>query len=162
MKTLLALGRFFNAIENTFLYLIVATLLGLSVYQIVLRNVFESGLYWADPLLRVLVLWLAMFGAMVATRETGHIRVDALTHYLGPRMRRFVAVITGLFSATICLIAAWYGYLFVADEKEYGMTAFADVPAWLCESVIPLGLAVIGFRMMWQALTVLFRGEELA
>lgn len=158
MHTFQAMRRLIWAVENTALYLIVAVLLGLSVYQIVLRNVFDSGLYWADPLLRVLVLWLAMFGAMVATRETGHIRIDALTHYLSPRLKPLANLVVSLFSAAVCFVAAWYGYLFVLDEREYGMTAFAEVPAWLCQSIIPFGLAVIGLRMFIQAFTGL-RGE---
>lgn len=142
--------RFIHALENALLYLLVALLLGLSVYQIVARNGFDSGLYWGDPLLRVLVLWLAMLGAMLASREGGHIKIDVLGHYLPPGAQRAAARVTAAFSAAVCLIAAWYGYLFVADERQYGDIAFANVPVWWCEVIIPLGLAMIGLRFVLQ------------
>ena len=66
--------------------LFILTLL-LSVLQIILRNVFSSGLVWADPLLKIMVLWLGMFGALYATRKRRHIKIDILKHYLKPNLR---------------------------------------------------------------------------
>ncbi len=143
--------RLFHGIENAMLYFLVASLLGLSVYQIVARNGFDGGLYWGDPLLRVLVLWLAMLGAMLASREGGHIKIDVISHYLSAGAQRTVARVTSVFSAVVCLIAAWYGYLFVADERQYGDIAFANVPVWWCELIIPAGLGIIGLRFVLQA-----------
>ncbi len=147
MKVLL---RLLHSLENVLLYSLVALLLGLSLYQIVARNVFDGGLYWADPLLRVLVLWLAMMGAMLASREGGHIKIDVLGHYLPAGAQRTVTRVSSALSAAVCLIAAWYGYLFVADERQYGDIAFANVPVWWCESIIPLGLGIIGLRFLFQ------------
>ena len=115
MKILL---RLLHGLEDGLLYLLVAALLGLSVYQIVLRNVFDSGLYWADPLLRVVVLWLALVGAMIASREGGHIKIDVLSHYMSGRTLSLSKIATALFSAIICFIAAYYGYLFVVEERQ--------------------------------------------
>lgn len=156
MKTLL---RLLHGLESSLLYLLVALLLGLSVYQILLRNLFDGGLYWADPLLRVIVLWLALVGAMVASREGGHIKIDVLSHYLGDRARVITGVLAALFSAVICFVAAYYGTLFVAEEKEYGMVAFADVPVWVCEAIIPFGLTVIGLRFLVEAVSTLRKGS---
>jgi TRAP-type C4-dicarboxylate transport system permease small subunit len=148
MKTLV---RLFHGFESALLYLLVMLLVGLSVYQIVLRNVFESGLYWADPLMRVIVLWLALVGAMMASREGGHIKIDVLSHYLSARVLLVMRSITAIFSAAICFIAAYYSVVFVLDEREYGVAAFADVPAWWCEAIIPVGLLVIGLRFVIEA-----------
>jgi TRAP-type C4-dicarboxylate transport system permease small subunit len=122
------------------------------VYQIVARNLFDSGLYWGDPLLRVVVLWLAMVGAMLASRQRNHIRIDVLSHYISDRARRLAEVVSSIFSGCICLLAAYYGALFVADERAYGASAFADVPAWWCEAIIPLGLFIIGLRFLLQTM----------
>ncbi len=142
--------RFLHGLENLLLYLLVGLLLGLSLYQIVARNVFDSGLYWGDPLLRVLVLWLAMIGAMLASRGDGHIKIDVLNHYLPAGAQRKVTRVSSALSAAVCFIAAWYGLLFVVDERQYGDIAFANVPVWWCESIIPLGLGIIGLRFLLQ------------
>ena len=36
------------------------------------------------------------------------------------------------------------------DERSYGAIAFAQVPVWWCEAIIPLALAVIGLRFALQ------------
>jgi C4-dicarboxylate transporter DctQ subunit len=138
-------------LENFTLYGLTAGLLFLSLLQIWLRNVHSSGLVWGDSALRVMVFWLAMFGAMIATRQRAHIAIDAITHYVSPQKQRLLVVLTSLAAAAVCLVAAWHSYLFVLDEFEYGGTAFANVPAWLCEAIMPLAFAVIGLRLLVSA-----------
>jgi TRAP-type C4-dicarboxylate transport system permease small subunit len=147
------LMRLVHGLENTLLYSLVAVLIGLAVYQIVLRNVFGGGLYWGEPLLRVVVLWLALVGGMIATREGGHISIDVLNHYLSERGNAIVSMLTSLFSAVVCFIAAYYSALFVLDERAYGAVVFAEVPAWWCEAIMPLSLFVIGLRFSIQIIT---------
>ena len=43
-------------------------------------------------------------------------------------------------------MVADYGGRFVADEMEFGSTAFAGVPSWLCEAVIPFAFGMIALR----------------
>ena len=69
-------------IENGILALLVLLLVGLSGAQILLRIFFETGLSWADPFLRGLVLWTGMLGALAAVRDERHIALDLLQRYL--------------------------------------------------------------------------------
>ncbi|MFT6757644.1 MAG: TRAP-type C4-dicarboxylate transport system permease small subunit [Chitinophagales bacterium] len=140
----------FHKLENALLYSVVIGLVSISLSQIWLRNVHDSGIYWGDSALRVLVFWLAMVGAMVASRETGHISIDALSRYLSPLWRKITATSTSVFSASVCFIAAWHSYLFVKDEREFGDIAFANIPVWWCEAIMPVALFVIGLRFLIQ------------
>ena len=154
MSVVRKLIRLWHWLENFSLYSLTAGLLLLSLLQIWLRNVHSSGLVWGDSALRVMVFWLAMVGAMIATRQRSHIAIDAITHYVSPRTQRFLSALTALAAAATCLVAAWHSYLFVLDEFEYGGAAFAGVPAWLCEVIMPLAFAVIGLRLLVSAFVV--------
>ncbi len=55
--------------------------------QIVLRNVFSIGLTWSDGLIRLVVLWLALLGALAASREGRHITMGAVTRWLPQRLQ---------------------------------------------------------------------------
>ena len=68
---------FLHRLENIALISALISMLGIAVLQIFLRNFFDSGFLWAESFLRILVLWVAMLGAMVATREKNHISIDA-------------------------------------------------------------------------------------
>jgi len=144
--------RWLHRLEDALLVFLVLAMLALALTQIILRNGFDSGLIWGDSLLRVLVLWITLFGAMVASRSGRHIGIDLATRYFSPHMARFSAVITRLVTAMICGWMAWQSYRFVQLELEFPMTAFAAVPTWICETILPFGFGIIGLRYLLLAL----------
>ena len=47
--------------------------------QVVLRNFFNTGVEWADILVRSLVLWVGFLGASLATRKAKHINIEIVS-----------------------------------------------------------------------------------
>jgi len=133
-------------IEDAILVGLLLLLIGLAAWQIFLRNLFESSIFWGDILTRILVLWIGLVGAMVASRQNNHINIDILTRYLSDRKKQIVNSITGLFTTVICSVIAWHSFRFVQMEFESKNIAFAQVPAWVCEAIIPFAFAVIALR----------------
>jgi len=145
-------GQLIRRLEDGLLVLLLALMILIAGGQIVLRNFFDSGLVWADPLLRILVLWLALLGAIVASRSDNHISIDMLSRYLGPLLQALSRLITGFFTALVCGLVSYYGVSFVHMDFEAGTRAFAQVPAWLLELIIPLGFALIALRYLLTSL----------
>jgi len=133
-------------VEDGILVGLLLLMIGLAVLQIVLRNVFASGIVWSDILVRILVLWVGLAGAMVASRQGNHINIDILNRYLPERAKPVAGIVVQLFTALICTVAAYFSLLFVQMEFADGGTAFGAVPAWVCESIIPFAFAVIAVR----------------
>ena len=140
------LGSILGRVEEVLLVSLFLAILAMAVTQILLRNVFDSGIIWGDVLVRILVLWIGMVGAMVASRRGEHIRIDLLTRYLPPWARQTVEAVVSFLTAAVCAIASYFSFRFIAAEYDYGGTAFAEVPVWLCAVVIPAGFAVIAVR----------------
>lgn len=140
-----------HRMEDGLLALLLCTLVLLAPTQIILRNFFDAGWIWADPFLRVLVLWLALLGALAASRQDRQIAVDVLSNFLSLRAKAIVGVLTGLFTTFVCSVVAYHSWLFVVAEREFGSKAFGDVPAWLCQSVIPFVFAMIAVRHFVRA-----------
>ena len=135
-----------NKIEDSLLVVILSSMIALAVFQIISRNLFSEGVVWIDPLLRTLVLWIGLSGAIVATRQDNHIRIDIFTKYFPKRWLKIVHRLVYLFTLSICLLIAWHSARFVYSEYEYGTIAFAAVPAWLSASIIPLSFFLIAVR----------------
>ncbi len=55
-------------------------------------------------------------------------------------------LVTDLFSAAICGLISYHAARFVLMEKEEGMIAFGDIPAWWCEIIIPIAFGVMALR----------------
>ncbi len=150
--TLRRLARATAAIEDGLLVMLLSAMIVLAGSQIVLRNLWDAGLFWADPLLRVSVLWVGLLGAMAATRDDNHITVDILSRLLSERARSAGRVITDLFTAAVCGLLAYPGARMVRMDYQAGLTAFAGVPAWACELIIPIGFGVIAIRSLLSSL----------
>lgn len=151
-------------LEDLLVVVLLASMMGLAVMQIVLRNGFDSGIQWAGPLLRVLVFWIALVGAVIASRERQHISSDLLSRFLPVTIRRFSGLVTGWATAIICAMLAWYSFQFVQMEYESPTMAFANIPTWVCESIMPVAFVVIALRYLahgWLSLSQPVRDESL-
>jgi C4-dicarboxylate transporter, DctQ subunit len=141
-------ARWLNHLEDGLIVLILMAMIGLAVYQIVLRNMFGSSMVWVEPLLQNGVLWIGMLGAMIASRRDEHIRIDLLHNYLPAKARRWLAVVIDLFTCVICAVVAWYSAGFLISEMEFGGQALPGVPSWVLQLIIPVGFAVISLRYL--------------
>ncbi|MEJ2582556.1 MAG: TRAP transporter small permease [Acidobacteriota bacterium] len=112
-------------IEDALLVALLAAMVALSASQIVLRNLFDGAIIWADPVLRIAVLWVGMIGAMVATRADKQISIDAVSRFLPARWRARVRVITDLFTSGVSAVVAWNAVRLVAEDRSSCLTVIA-------------------------------------
>jgi TRAP-type C4-dicarboxylate transport system permease small subunit len=139
---------FVNRIEDWLLILMLSAMVILAVAQIVFRNVFDSGIAWADPLLRVLVLWVALSGAVIATRTDNHIRIDILSRYLSQKIVPYLQRAVYTFCIFICVLIAWHSARFVQMDYESHTIAFSGIPAWTTELIIPIAFFLMSVRYL--------------
>lgn len=137
-----------HRIEDSVLAGLLAAMILLAGLQILLRNFFDAGLLWIDPLLRILVLWLGLLGAAVATRDDRHIRLDLLSRRIGARAERWLSAGVDQLSGWTCLAVAWFSLGWVRLDYADGLTAFAAIPAWLVEAIVPAAFGLMGLRFV--------------
>jgi TRAP-type C4-dicarboxylate transport system permease small subunit len=140
------LERFGRWAEDAVLVLILTGMILLAAAQIVLRNFLDVGFIWGDEMLRMLVLWLAVAGAVAASRDDRQIHIDLLNRYLPQRYAVAVKIVVHGFTAAVAGIMAWYSLAFVRTSREFGDVLLGDVPAWIPQAVLPLGFALIAWR----------------
>jgi TRAP-type C4-dicarboxylate transport system permease small subunit len=135
-----------HRIEDGLLALLLGSMICVAAAQVVLRNFYDSGLFWGDSAVRVMVLWVAMLGAMVASRRDEHIRIDIASRFLSPQWLPYISRIVNLFTCVMLGLFAWYSFDFVRFEYEDQTIAFGQVPTWVCEAIMPFGAAVMALR----------------
>jgi TRAP-type C4-dicarboxylate transport system permease small subunit len=143
--------RILAAIEDGLLVVLLALLITLAAGQIVLRNLMDTSLLWADPAIRVMVLWIGMIGAMVATRFDKQISVDAVSRFLPARWKAAARIVTDLFTSAVCAALAWNAARLIVEDRGSGLKVFGSVPLWVCELVLPLAFGVIALRYLASA-----------
>lgn len=167
MKTIQSQNRILRLIEHLedgIVVLLFAAISVISLLQIILRNFFDTGLSWATPMLGILLLWLTLSGAVVAVRKDRHISINILARNLATHTGCLIYALTKIFTAVVCAVVAYYGVLFVKLDLEMETTLFSDVPAWICELIIPISFSLLAVRFSISALDELqqFKQQKIS
>jgi TRAP-type C4-dicarboxylate transport system permease small subunit len=116
------LGR----VEKILVAAMLSVMILLAFLQIVLRNVFSTGISWGDPLVRYLVLWVGFIGASLATKEGKHITIEIFSRWFSGQRT------------------------FVQNEAQMGATTFLKTPAWIPQIIIPVTFTLITLRFVFS------------
>ncbi len=138
------------------LALLLAIMVVASVVQIVLRNAFDTGLPWIDPLLRYLTLWIGFLGAAFATAEGRHIQIDAAARVSPPGLRRGVGRVASVVAALVCAVLADAGWRHVVAEHAYPAEAFLGLHTYHVLWIMPVAFVLMAYRFLYRA----WRGLE--
>jgi TRAP-type C4-dicarboxylate transport system permease small subunit len=136
--------QFGTSVENALLVLLLSAMMLLAVGQIVLRMFFDSGLLWADELLKIFVLWIALVASVAAARSRRHLRIDILSKYVPQRYARIPELLVDLFAAGICGLIAWHSLQFIL--LSMGDTVLVDVPSWVVHGIVPVAFLLMCYR----------------
>lgn len=142
-----------HKLEDWLLFLFTSSIVVFATLQILLRNIFDTGFSWITPMLGVLVFWVGMLGALIATREQGHIKINVLSVYLSSKFKTVSQIITNLFSCIVSLVIAYYAVGFVQLDLDSTTKAFGDVPVWVTEVIMPVTFALMGLRFLFFAIS---------
>lgn len=135
-------------IETVMLVSMLTAMMVVAVGQIVMREAFGTGFGWADELIRLMVLWLALVGSIAACRDNRHIRIDALSHVLPDSAVNVLRVVVDLFAAIVCAVIAIQAWRYLQIEIEYEDTVLVDTPAWIAHVIMPAAFALISYRFL--------------
>ena len=94
-------------------------ILALSIFQIIIRNTLDFGYPEIDIINRHLLLVCGAMGAVLATPQLRHIRIDALSPLLSKQWLSRLCVPLWLFSALVCAALCYPAIQFCLDEWQY-------------------------------------------
>jgi len=145
--------RRIEQLEELILGLLLLGLIGIGLAQIIARNGFGVALPWADGAMRAIVLWLAMLAGALAAGRLKHIRIDIARQWLSPTLRQVLHTGTLLATAIVCIAMSWFSLRMVELEYEFQSIAFAGVPTWMVQFIVPVGFALMAARFAAHALS---------
>ncbi len=150
--------RFLDRIDNAWAvaerWLIVGLLLSmllLAFTQVVLRNVFSTGIDWADTTVRHLVLWVGLLGASLAAKEKRHLSIDIASRLIPKKWYHLVEALLCLVTGAVCLLFLWASFLFTKFLYEWGTGTLEGIPALAAGVILPISFAGISVRFFLRA-----------
>jgi TRAP-type C4-dicarboxylate transport system permease small subunit len=113
----------------------------LVLLQVLFRYVLHDSLYWAEELVRGLMVWGVMLGSALVAASHAHIRVEALELMLPPAGRRVVIWIGKSLALGFCLLMVVAGIQLI-ERTWFQQSPMLDVPKWTVYMAIPVGAAL--------------------
>ena len=134
--------------EGFVLVLTLFAMVALSTLQLFLRKFFDFGFEWADILVRQMVLWIGFVGGALATYQSRHIAIDAVTKLMSPKRAAALRAFTSLVAASITAIMVWAAWMYLKAEMDADAEFMGGIPAWPIKAIVPVDLVLITFHFL--------------
>jgi TRAP-type transport system small permease protein len=98
----------------------------------------RDPLIWTDELSRFLMVWLAVFGWLLASRKHIHVRIRYFQDLLPPRWHAIVETVFQVALTLFGVLVTWYGIGLVGKNWDLEATSLPIAMAWM---YVPMVLA---------------------
>ncbi len=139
-----------NENAERWLLLVFYVMLVLTMFvEVVRREVFAYSSIWGEEIVRYSFIYLAWIGAAAAVKERGHIRIDVLMQYVGPRIKAALYVLGDLVMFFVALVAFYWSFETVLVSAKFGSVTHGlrVSQVWFLMAV-PFGFGLVIVRLI--------------
>lgn len=117
--------------------------------EVLRREIFSYSSIWGEEIVRYSFIYLAWIGAAAAVRERGHIRIDVIMNYVGPRAKALLYIFGDLVMFVVAAIALYWSFETVLVSAKFGSVTHGlrISQVWFL-SAVPIGFALVIFRLV--------------
>lgn len=112
------------------------------IVNVLLRYLFQGGLYWAEEVATNAFIWSVFVGAAAAYRHKMHIGIDFITQFGPKSWRILLAVVIDCLMVIINSYIVYLSMLFIQANK-LKRTPVIDVPATYVNSALTVGFTLM-------------------
>lgn len=159
MKVLDKISKLAAYISEILAALILGSMALVVFIQVVLRFIFNTGIYWSDQYARFSIIWAVMLIANVLIKEDDLIKVDFLDA-LWPR--RFIKIRDAIYQAIllfILLLLMFKGWENAVDGIKSTIPGL-KLPWFWAYLSIPIGASLMLYQYTYRLLLIFSKGEE--
>lgn len=118
--------------------------------QVVYRYVLNDPLAGSEEIGRLAFIWVTFIGAVVATRDNLHVRIDYFVNQLRPRAARRCTLLSHFVTACFGALMVWVGVQLSIFSWDYE-SASLQFPMTFVHAAVPVSgllLAVLSIRAL--------------
>jgi C4-dicarboxylate transporter DctQ subunit len=139
-----------NSVEKILAAALIFLLTTLVVIDVGAREIFRTGLPWAQKGAVYMMIWAGFIGAILVCHKVEHLRPEVADKLWKGRARsfylRFHNLVVLLFTATM----TYYSFRYVLESREFGdRNIIIDMPMWLLQAIIPYTFLSMSLRYFY-------------
>ena len=110
----------------------------LGFLQVLTRFIFNYPLTWSEILIRLVLIWMVMFGVVIAFREGSQISVDMMLRKSG-RFQRHLHFLISLVCIAFLATLIWYGFEITWRTRFQEIGGIEFLPMSVGYAALPVG-----------------------
>ena len=151
-----AIDAFFRALGLSVGVVVVLTVAVIS-WGVLAREVFVLSDVWVTESTTYLMGYMTFVGGAVLAWQGRHLKVDVLQHFLGPRARHGLEIVSCVVITGVALVVFRLGFTFwwdawISNEKSWGMLS---IPLWIPYLSLFVGCTLLAFAQVMRLLLLL-------
>lgn len=129
--------------------------------MVFVRYVLQGATIWQHEFVTFSLIGVTFLGAPYVLLTRGHVNVDLVPLYLGPRGRFVLAIVASLVTVVFCAVLTWYGGAFweKAWTNDWRAESVWRPPLWVPYFALPLGMGLLTLQAL-AGLLALVTGRE--
>jgi TRAP-type C4-dicarboxylate transport system permease small subunit len=138
-----------------------AVMLGAAVlvvcHMVVVRYALHGSTIWQTEFVTYSLIAATFVGSPYVLLTRGHVNVDLLPIYLGPRGRFILALAAYVISLAFCLVIAYVGYELwqTAWDRNWMSDTVWEVRLWIPYLAMPVGFAILSLQYVVDIISLL-------
>ena len=146
-----------DAFERSVLVIAILVMAGVSVTNVLLRNLTGSSLLYANDLTQLLLVVVTFMGLGLGARHARHIRVSAIHDLLPEPARKVLLIITSFSTAALLLMMAGWAHDYALSTRRSCRILPETVD--LAGLVIPIGAMTPGLGVVLVLISMVLFGQ---
>lgn len=143
------------SIESLLAIILFSISLLLMVYEVASRYFFGFSLYWAEEIVRYLIIWSMFLGYSMIVKTDGHIAITYFIDKLSPQKRILVGQFTNLMSLIYSVFLLYTGWLltneaFIAQNIS---DSRLETPMWIPYLILPIGGLLLSIKWVTKMIS---------
>ncbi len=142
-----ALNRALTVTENVLAAASLGAAALIAIVAVILRNVFNTFLFWSEESIIYLIIFSTFFGAVITLRAQEHVNVDVIATFLGRRGKQVMALLALAITLLYLGAVGWFAWQLLFEPFSTSTSTPAlDLPLWVVESSVALGFTLMFLR----------------
>jgi TRAP-type transport system small permease protein len=146
-----AFGRLFEVLASLASAILLAMVAVVSA-DILLRDVFGSGLVWADEVSEYALYVITVLTAPWLLRHAQHVRIDIVLTVVPPLIAWLMEALGDILGFAVCLALIRYGLSMAYDSWITGSTTIKNLifPEWWLLSLLPMCFVLLAIEFVFR------------
>jgi TRAP-type C4-dicarboxylate transport system permease small subunit len=139
-----------TSLEKMIASILIFLLTTLVVIDVGAREIFRTGLPWAQKGAVYMMIWAGFIGAIIVCHKVEHLRPEVADKFWKGKARSFYLRSHNLLVFAFTATMTFYSCKYVLESREFGdRNIIIDMPMWFLQAVIPYSFFSMSLRYFY-------------